>query len=111
MFSTPCVHAQPCPIICHPMDCILLGSSAHEISQARILEWVAFSYSRGIFPTQGLNLHLLHLLCWQAGSLPLSPLERDKGKLPRFLEAATHKVLWFSSTPRAFPSGSLGILA
>ena len=26
---------------------------------------------QGIFPTQGLNLHLLH---WQAGSLPLSHL-------------------------------------
>ena len=29
------------------MDCKLLGSSVHGISQARILEWVAISYSRG----------------------------------------------------------------
>ena len=29
---------------------------------------------QGIFPTQGLSLHLLGLLCWQAGSLPLAPL-------------------------------------
>ena len=28
---------------------------------------------QGIFPTQGLNLHLLHLLHWQAGYLPLAP--------------------------------------
>ena len=28
---------------------------------------------QGIFPTQELNLHLLHLLHWQAGSLPLVP--------------------------------------
>ena len=28
---------------------------------------------QGIFPTQGLNLHLLHLLYWQAGSLPPAP--------------------------------------
>ena len=28
---------------------------------------------QGIFPTQGLNPHLLHLLHWQAGSLPLVP--------------------------------------
>ena len=28
--------------------------------QARMLEWVAISFSRGIFPTQGLNLCLLH---------------------------------------------------
>ena len=29
------------------MDCSLLGSSVHGISQARILEWVAISFSRG----------------------------------------------------------------
>ena len=28
--------------------------------------------SPGVFPTQGLNLHLLRLLHWQAGSLPLA---------------------------------------
>ena len=28
---------------------------------------------QGIFPTQGLNPHLLYLLYWQAGSLPLVP--------------------------------------
>ena len=28
---------------------------------------------QGIFPTQGLNLHLLHLLYWQAGPFPLVP--------------------------------------
>ena len=28
---------------------------------------------QGIFPTQGSNLHLLCLLHWQAGSLPLAP--------------------------------------
>ena len=30
-----------------PMDCSLSGSSVHGISQARILEWVAISLSRG----------------------------------------------------------------
>ena len=28
---------------------------------------------QGFFPTQGSNLHLLHLLHWQVGSLPLAP--------------------------------------
>ena len=36
------------------------GSSVHGILQARILEWVAISFSRGIFPTQGSNPGLLH---------------------------------------------------
>ena len=35
------------------------GSSVRGISQARILVWVAISFSRGIFPTQVFNPHLL----------------------------------------------------
>ena len=45
-----CTHAQPLsqhPALCSPMDGNLPGSSVHGISQARILEWVAISYSRG----------------------------------------------------------------
>ena len=37
---------QLCPTLCDPMDCSLPGS-IHEIFQARILEWVAISFSRG----------------------------------------------------------------
>ena len=33
--------------LCNPMDCSLPGSSVHGILQARILEWVAISFSRG----------------------------------------------------------------
>ena len=39
--------AQSCPTLCEPMDCSLLGSSVHGIFQARVLEWVAISFSRG----------------------------------------------------------------
>ena len=38
--------AQLCLILCNLMDCRLLGFSIHEILQARILEWVAMSFSR-----------------------------------------------------------------
>ena len=34
-------------LFCNPMNCSLPGSSVHGISQARILEWVALSFSRG----------------------------------------------------------------
>ena len=37
---------QPCPTLCNPMDCSLPGFSFHGIFQARVLEWVAISYSR-----------------------------------------------------------------
>ena len=36
-----------CPNLCDPMDCSLPGSSVHGIFQARVLEWVAISFSRG----------------------------------------------------------------
>ena len=39
--------AQSCPTLCDPMDCSPPGSSIHGIFQARILEWVAISFSRG----------------------------------------------------------------
>ena len=40
-----CSVTQSCPTLCDPMDCSLPGSSAHGIFQARILEWMAISYS------------------------------------------------------------------
>ena len=39
--------AQSCPTLCDPMDCSLPGSSVHGIFEARTLEWVAISFSRG----------------------------------------------------------------
>ena len=42
-----CSVAQACLTLCDPMDCSPLGSSIHGIFQARILEWVAISFSRG----------------------------------------------------------------
>ena len=39
--------AQSCLSLCNPMDCSLPGSSIHGIFQARVLAWVAISFSRG----------------------------------------------------------------
>ena len=39
--------AQSCSTLCNPMDYSLPGSSGHGIFQARVLEWVAISFSRG----------------------------------------------------------------
>ena len=55
--------------LCDPMDCGPPGFSVHGISQAKILEWVAISSSRGSsWPRDGICL--LHLLHGQADSLP-----------------------------------------
>ena len=42
-----CLLAKLCPTLCHPMDRSPPGSSVHGIFQARILEWVAISFSKG----------------------------------------------------------------
>ena len=53
VWQSVCMCAHVCPVLCHvwlfvtPTDHIPSGSSVHEISQARILEWVAISSSRG----------------------------------------------------------------
>ena len=44
-----CSVAQSCLTLCDSMDYSLPGSSVHGIFQARILEWVAISSSRGSF--------------------------------------------------------------
>ena len=41
---------KSCPTLFRPQDCSPPGSSVHGIFQARILEWVAVSFSRGSSP-------------------------------------------------------------
>ena len=50
--------AQLFPTLCDTMNCSRPGSSVHEISQARILEWVAVSFFRGVC----ISLHLITTL-------------------------------------------------
>ena len=49
LFSMWCcvLVTQSCPTLADPIDCSPPGSCVHEIFQARILEWVAISFSRG----------------------------------------------------------------
>ena len=46
---------QSCPTLCDPIDGSPPGSSVLGILQARILEWVSMSFSRGILLTQGIE--------------------------------------------------------
>ena len=43
---------QSCPTLCDPMDCSPPGSFVHGIPQARILAWVAISFSKGSSQTR-----------------------------------------------------------
>ena len=46
-FRCVCMHVQLYLPLCDPMDCNPPGSSVHGIFQAKILEWIVISYSRG----------------------------------------------------------------
>ena len=63
---------QLCPTLCDPMD-----YTVHGILQARILEWVAFPFSRGS-PQPRDRTQVSHIAALQADSLPAEP----QGKLP-----------------------------
>ena len=72
IISSTCTCAksfQLCLTLCDPVDCSPPGSSINGILQARILEWVAISFSRGSSWPRGSKPFRLH---WQADSLPLS---------------------------------------
>ena len=74
--------AQSC--LCDPMDCSLPGSSVHGISQTRILEWVAISFSGGSsWPRDPISIScvscigrwiLYHCATWEAPYIPESQL-------------------------------------
>ena len=74
--------AKLCPTLCDPMDYSPPGSSVHEISQGRMLEWVAIPVLRGTLPSpriepgsRTLQVDSLHLS--YQGS-PKDGLEGDK---------------------------------
>ena len=62
---------QSCLTLCEPMDYNLQGSSTHGISKARILEWVAISFSRGLFRQSPTGIKPTSSAL-AVGSLPLS---------------------------------------
>ena len=71
-----CVRVQSCLTLCDPLACSSPGSSVHGIPQARILEWVAFPFSRGFScPRDGTHVFwvscigrqiLYHCASWEA---------------------------------------------
>ena len=64
--------AESCLTLCDSMDCRLPGSSVHGILQARILEWVAISFSRGSSQLKD-QTYVSYVSCTgQVGSLPLA---------------------------------------
>ena len=63
------------PTLHEPMDCSPPGSSVHGISQARILEWVAISFSNNLYT------HLIFTPTCEVGILIISILEKRLNNL------------------------------
>ena len=75
--------AQVCLTLCNHMSYSPPGSSAHGILQARILDWVAISYSRGSSRPRDQTRVSSCLLHWQKESLPLAQLVRPAHSIPK----------------------------
>ena len=65
--------SQSCLTLCDPMQCSPPGPSVPGDSPGKNIGMGCHALLQGVFPTEGLNLHLLCLLHWQVGSLPLAP--------------------------------------
>ena len=80
-----CVHAcmrvkslQLCPTFCDPMDCSPPSSSVHGILQARILEWVAMSFSKEFCP-----YCFIKTKQWEAGIKSIKHYKRGEDRCPQ----------------------------
>ena len=85
--------AQSCLTLRDPMDCSLPGSSAHEIFQARVLEWGAIAFSMTIHRFQKIRKkHECH-----ENSYYESPQQKYREKQNQRLrkECLREDLLWF----------------
>ena len=84
------VLAQSCPLLCDPTDCSQPGSKVDGISQARILERVAISFSRGSYWPRDWT----HISCIGRWILSAEPPGKRFNLI--FLIWSYHYWLWFS---------------
>ena len=74
--------AKSCLTLCNPMDCSLPGSSVHGLFQARVLERVAISFSRGSSRARDCTwvscIAGRRFTIWATREAPLREKERDK---------------------------------
>ena len=96
--SYTCMHPktlQLCLTLWNPTNHNPPGSSVHGIFQARILEWVGHILLQDIFSIQGSNPCHLHLLHWQAGSLPLVPPEKPHQVHTMAIRTSAQRIAFF----------------
>ena len=100
--------SQSCLTLSDPMDCSLPGSSVHGIFQARVLEWVAISFSYIYLHTYYMVLNIVGLLRWFSGKE--MPVIATRGRRGRY-NLWVGKILWrrkWQPTPAFLPGESYG---
>ena len=100
------VRAQSCPTLWPHELYSPPGSSVHGILQARTGVG-CHALLQGIFLTQGSNLCFLHLLHWQADSLPLAPPGNENAlkMLRKYPKRELNSMLKCKFIQRPAPSG------
>ena len=83
--------AQLCPALFNLMNCSLLGVSVHGILQARTLEWVVLSFSRGSSWTRDQT----QVSCLQTDSFPSEPQTTALSSITPFKWACFNDQLTF----------------
>ena len=91
--------------LCHPVDCSPPGSSVLGISQARILEWVAVSSSRGSSGPR-VRTCISFVSCIGRWVLTTEPPGRVQKKL-EMQDPASAQIHYPVSEPHAFPGKAL----
>ena len=92
MLRSVCVWAWSYLTLCNSMGCSLPGSSKHGIFQARILEWVVISYSRGSSQPRDWN-YVTYVFYIAGGSLPTEYIK------VQFSSVKSLNCVWLFATP------------
>ena len=94
-----CLVTQLCLTLYDPTNCSPPGSSVHGSSLGKNTGVACHALLQGIFLAQELTLHLLHLLHWQADSLPPCHLGPWKERRAVLIYLISAKISLYSSSP------------
>ena len=102
--------AQLCLTLCDPVDCSLSGSSIHGIFQARVLEWIATSFSRGSSQPKN-RTRVSHIAgrcftVWATREAP-NPKERQCQRMLKLPHNCTHLTCYQSNTQNSLSQASI----
>ena len=84
---------QLCSTLCDPMDCSPPGSSVHGIIQARTLEWVVISLSRGSSQPKDWT-RISCISCTAGRFFTIEPLGKPKGTISFQVNVIWLHFLW-----------------